>query len=293
MLEAIDLSVIRGGRAALRGVSLTLCAGEVMAVCGPNGAGKSTLLSALAGDLKPDGGAVLLGGAPIAAMSPRALARRRAVMEQDPALSAPFRVRDLAALGLSAMPEIPPDAAGGIVARAMAQAGIAAHADRPADRLSGGERARAHLARALAQLEGGRQVSGGAPGALLLDEPTASLDLARQAEAMGAARAAAQGGAAVLAILHDLNLAAAFADRVALLRAGRLEALAPVAEAMTSARLSDVYGAPVEVRPAANGGLSVAPVFAPPPAPPPGAAPCAPAPGNAAETAAGAGPGAP
>ena len=258
MLEARDVSLRRGGRLALEGVSLAVRPGAVLALCGPNGAGKSSLLALLAGDLRPEIGTVTLDGAALAGLGAEALARLRAVLEQSPSLSAPFPVRDLVALGLGTVPMSPADA-DAIVGRAMRATGVESLEGRPADRLSGGERARVHLARALAQLEAGRRTGGGR--CLLLDEPTASLDLAHQVAVMRAVRAVADEGAGVLAVLHDLNLAGAFADRVALLDRGRVAAEGAPAEVFGAARLSAVYGAPVAVSRTSGGGLRVAPDF--------------------------------
>ena len=258
MLEARDVSLRRGGRLALDGVSLAVRPGAVLALCGPNGAGKSSLLALLAGDLRPDAGAVALDGAGLPGLGAEALARLRAVLEQSPSLSVPFAVRDLVALGLGTVPMSPADAEA-IIGRAMRATGVEDFADRPADRLSGGERARAHLARALAQLTAGRLAGGGRY--LLLDEPTASLDLAHQVAVMRAARAAAKAGAGVLAVVHDLNLAAAFADHVVLLDRGRVEAEGAPAQIFDAARLSAVYGAPIAVSRTPGGGLRVAPDF--------------------------------
>ncbi len=259
MLEARDATLRRGGRLALAGVSLALAPGELVAVCGPNGAGKSSLLGVLAGDLRPDAGTATLFGRPLAAHGAAALAVRRAVLEQDPALAAPFTVAGLVALGAGIAP--PHADADAIAAQAMAAAGVSALADRRADRLSGGERARAHLARVLAQLAAGRAQGGG--HCLMLDEPTASLDLAHQVAVMEAARRAAAEGAGVLAVLHDLTLAAAFADRVALMAEGRVVADGPPAAVFDAARLSRVYGAAVAVDRRADGALRIAPDLAP------------------------------
>ena len=159
--------------------------------------GKSSLFALLAGELRPNSGTVALDGRPLASFSAAALAAERAALEQSPSLSAPFPVRDLVALGLAAVPRAALDEAA-LVARAIAAAGAADLADRPADRLSGGERARAHLARVLAQLWAGR--AAGAGRYLLLDEPTASLDIAHQLALMEAARAEAEAGAGVLVV---------------------------------------------------------------------------------------------
>jgi len=261
MLEALSLTVRRGARETLSDVTLALAPGEILAVCGPNGAGKSTLLAALAGDLRPASGEIRIDGAPAAGLSAHALAVRRAVLEQAPALSAPFTARELAALGLvSRRPS--PAAAAAMVSEALEATGLSRLADRPATALSGGEQARAHFARALVQIACGRAEDPSHGGRyLLLDEPTASLDLARQAGAMQAARRVRDGGAGVLAVLHDLNLAAAFADRVALLAAGRLVAAGPPAEVLTPERLGEVYGLPISVGKGPRGGPAIAPDF--------------------------------
>jgi iron complex transport system ATP-binding protein len=259
MLEARDLTLGRGGRRVLDGVTLRLAPGELVAVCGPNGAGKSSLLAALAGDLKPEAGAVLLDGRPLAAFSAADLAAERAVLEQAPSLSAAFTVADLVRLGAEAPVRCPADAQA-LTGRALAATGLAVHARRPADRLSGGERARAHLARALAQLWAGRAAGGGRW--LLLDEPTASLDLAHQVAVMRAAREAADEGAGVLCVLHDLNLAAAFADRALLLGAGRVAGEGPPEAVLTAEALTALYGAPVSVQRHESGALRIAPDLA-------------------------------
>lgn len=240
----------------LAGVDLTVAPGELVALVGPNGAGKSTLFALLAGELQPDRGTASLDGRGLADYSAAALAVQRAALEQAPSLSAPFTVRELVALGMAAVPKAAIDEVA-VAARAMASAGITALAARPADRLSGGERARAHLARVLAQLWAGRAVGGGRY--LLLDEPTASLDLAHQVATMQIARAEAEAGAGVLAVLHDLNLAAAFADRVLLLAAGRTAAEGSPAAVFDAGRLTEVYATPVTVETSRSGVLRIAP----------------------------------
>ena len=257
MLAASDLHLALGGRPALSGAGLALRPGEVTALLGPNGAGKSTCLACLSGALRPESGRVEMDGADPAALSPAALARARAVLEQSPAEGLPFTVAALAALAVPV--EVPPAEARALVRRALAAAGLSGFEDRPVRALSGGERRRAHLARALAQLLAGRSL--GAGRWLLLDEPTAGLDLAHQAAILRAARAAAAEGAGVLAVLHDLALAAAFADRVAIMAEGRVVADGPPAEALAPDRLAAVYGLPVEVRRRADGALAVAPLY--------------------------------
>jgi len=258
MLEARDLQVrFPNGFVAVDGVTLGLRSGEVLALCGPNGAGKSTVLSALAGDLAPTTGDVWLDGAALSAFDAAALARRRAVLEQSPSLSAPFTVGRLA--GLSIGIEVPPSRARDIVRESLAHVDLGHFTDKRADLLSGGERHRAHLARILAQLS----ASGDGQGTyLLLDEPTASLDIEHQIAVMRVARQAARRGVGVLVVLHDLNLAAAFANRVGLMCRGRLVSIGSPTEVLTSARLSDVYRTPIDVD-AGSGALRVTPRYDP------------------------------
>jgi iron complex transport system ATP-binding protein len=142
----------------------------------------------------------------------------------------------------------------------MAAAGVAPFAARPATALSGGEQARCHLARALAQLSAGRAAGHGRW--LLLDEPTASLDLAHQIAVLRTVRAEVGCGAGVLAVLHDLNLAAAFADRVALMAAGRVIDVGPPAQVLTADALSALYRSPIAVERSRTGGLRIVPDIA-------------------------------
>jgi iron complex transport system ATP-binding protein len=235
-LEAVR--VRRGGRAILDGVTLAARPGEVLAVIGPNGAGKSTLLRLASGELAPDEGDALLDGAAMRSFDARGLAERRAVLPQSFALSFPFTVRELVVLGVEAgRPGADPRS---LPEAAMQAVGLAGYGARLMPTLSGGERQRAHLARALAQVW--TPVLDGRPRLLLLDEPTASLDLKHQIDTLALARRYAAGGGAVLAVLHDLNLASAFADRVAALADGRLVACGPPQAVITTALLRAVFG---------------------------------------------------
>ncbi|OIJ67190.1 heme ABC transporter ATP-binding protein [Streptomyces mangrovisoli] len=238
LAEAEDLRVRLGTREVLRGVSLTARAGEMLALVGPNGAGKSSLLGALAADLAPSGGTVRLHGRPAAEWTAHELALRRAVLPQSAALAFPFAVEDVVRMGRAPHTCAPAedDAA---VARAMAATEVDGFAARPFSALSGGERARVALARVLAQQ---------AP-LLLLDEPTAALDLRHQELVLRLCRERARAGDAVVVVLHDLGLAAAHAHRVALLRAGRVVADGPPADVFSAELLSRVYDQPVEVFP--------------------------------------------
>jgi iron complex transport system ATP-binding protein len=242
LAEARGLRVRLGTREVLGGVALAVRAGEVLALAGPNGAGKSTLLGALAADVPPDEGEVRIHGRPAARWSAPDLALRRAVLPQTAALSFPFTVEEVVRMGRAphaASPAATPADDDRAVAEAMAATEVTAFASRPFSALSGGERARVALARVLAQRT----------PLLLLDEPTAALDLRHQELVLRLCRSRARAGDAVVVVVHDLGLAAAYADRVALLRAGRVAAEGPPAEVFSERLLSDVYDQPVEVFP--------------------------------------------
>ncbi len=218
MIAADGVSVTRRGRALLSEVSVAIAPGECVALIGRNGAGKSTLLKILAGDLAPDSGVAMLDGRALPAWAPRALARRRAVVLQHTTVAGAFTVAEVVALGRMPHDRLAPAAERGILRQAVEHAGIAALWLRSVETLSGGERQRVHLARALAQVLG---EDGRAAGRfVLLDEPIAAMDLAHQRTTLGLLRRVASRGLGVLAVLHDLALAAAFADRVVVLEDG-------------------------------------------------------------------------
>jgi iron complex transport system ATP-binding protein len=236
ILDAVG--VVLDGRPVLEGVTLEVRSGEVLALVGPNGAGKSTLLAVLSGERVPDSGSALLEGTPIAGYSPLELARRRAVLTQDNSLSFPFRVREVLEMGRSPWARTPQlEGDDRALADAASRADIAHLLDRRFTELSGGERARVSLARVLAQ----------DTGIVLLDEPTAALDLRHQEDVLEIARELAAAGRAVVIVLHDLSLAGAVADRVALLADGRLAAVGTPKQVLTARTVSQVYGLDVEV----------------------------------------------
>lgn len=239
MLSARDLTIARGGRPVLHEVFFGLPRGETVAVIGPNGAGKSTLLRALAGEIAPRSGSVLLDGAAVRTLSPALLARRRAVLPQSAEIDFPFRVDEVVALGLPS--GVPRRAAHERTAAALAAVGLSGFAGRLATGLSGGERQRVHLARTLVQVWS----ADGPPAYLLLDEPTAGLDLEHQLLTLRIARDHAARGGGVLAVLHDLNLAALFGDRIVALKDGRIAADARPAEVLRDATLQELYRIPI------------------------------------------------
>lgn len=230
-----ELAVELGRREILHGVTAQLHAGSLIGVIGPNGAGKSTLVRALAGLVPAAKGTVSLDGIDIAAIPPRVLARRIAYLPQGQTLHWPLTVERLVALGR--LPHLGPmsriaEADRLAVHEAMARADVTHLAARVATELSGGERARAMLARALAV---------GAP-ALVVDEPLASLDPGHQIDVMEMLAREARSGALVIAVLHDLNLAARHCDRLLAIDQGRLVADGSPTQVLTDDMLRSVYG---------------------------------------------------
>lgn len=237
-IEARDLGYVVEDQVLLTGVDLDLRHGELLAVVGPNGAGKSTLLGLLAGDLRPSTGSVRYAGRDAHASPAADLARRRAVLLQEHRLSFPFTVLDVVRMGRAPWRGRPEESEDDrAVAEALAAADVGPLVHRRFPTLSGGEKARTSFARSRAQ----------GTGVLLLDEPTAALDIRHQEQVLGHARDRARSGDAVLAVLHDLSLAAAHADRVLLLGAGRTHGLGAPADVLRADTLSDLYQYPVDV----------------------------------------------
>ncbi|MFP4615127.1 MAG: ABC transporter ATP-binding protein [Thiohalorhabdus sp.] len=234
-LEAEVLTLAQGGRAVVHGVSLTLQPGEVAAILGPNGAGKSTLLRALAGLHAPEQGEVRLNGARLDRMRGRDRARELGYLPQAATVHWPLPVERVVALGR--LPHLGPwqrlgSADAYAVDRALAATGVEALRDRPVTQLSGGERARVLLARVLA----------GEPSTLLADEPVAGLDPYHQVHFMELVRDYARAGRTVALVLHDLNLAARFCDRLFLMDEGALAAQGTAREVLDPRHLGDVFG---------------------------------------------------
>jgi iron complex transport system ATP-binding protein len=230
-----ELAVRLGRHAAVSDVTIDLMPGQLVGIIGPNGAGKSTLIRAMLGLVKPASGGVWIDGASMASLSRRELARRIAYLPQGQTLHWPLLVERLAALGR--MPHLGPlsrlsadDEA--LVDAALARADVLHLKGRIATELSGGERARVLLARALAV---------GAP-ALIADEPLAALDPGHQIDVMDLLKAEARAGSLVLTVLHDLGMAARYCDRLLLMDKGRLVADGAPMEVLTEQSLAQVYG---------------------------------------------------
>lgn len=238
MIRAEDVAVELDGTRVLDGVTLDVRPREVLVLVGPNGAGKSTLLGVLSGERRPSRGSVTFRGRELSGIRPAELARLRSVLTQENTVSFPFRVVEVVAMGRAPWArtlESRDDIA--VVAEAMEAADIRHLADRRYTSLSGGEKARVSIARVLAQKA----------QTIFLDEPTAALDLRHQEDVMRLARSLADAGRAVVVVLHDLSLASAYADRLALVADGRLEAIGAPAEVLTEERVERVYGLPVEL----------------------------------------------
>jgi len=233
-LVADGVTVQRGGRAIVDDVSLTVEGGAFVALIGPNGAGKSTLMSVLAGLLPADAGTVMLDGVPLSRIDRRALARTRAYLPQNPHVEWPIAVERMVALGLT--PLLPafgglPPAMSGRVDAVLEQFDLLPQRSQPVTTLSGGELARAMLARALV----------GEPALLLVDEPLSGLDPRHALDSVERLRMLADSGTLVIAGLHELTLAARYATHAAVMREGRLVAFGPTAATLTSELLRQVF----------------------------------------------------
>ncbi|MCS3839880.1 iron complex transport system ATP-binding protein [Pseudomonas sp. JAI111] len=242
MLRTQSLQIRRGGKIVLTDITLELMPGEVLGVLGPNGAGKSTLLGALCGELKADLGSVWLDERELSHWGGAQRARRLAVLPQVSTLDFAFRVEEV--VGMGRLPHQSGQVRDDEIVAAALQAADAAHLrGRSYLALSGGERQRVHLARVLAQLWPGE-----AGQTLLLDEPTSMLDPLHQHTTLQAVREFADHGAAVLVILHDLNLAARYCDRLLLLEGGRPVALDTPQQVLRPEPLKAVFGLEVLVQ---------------------------------------------
>jgi iron complex transport system ATP-binding protein len=254
MIEADGIHVRAGRREILIDVSFAARAGELVVIAGPNGAGKSTLVKVVSGELPPVAGYVHLNGIAVRGASAAALARHRAVLPQATTLSFPFTVHEVVRLGLLAgVAGVDAADAKTLPQRALERVDLEGFAGRYFQQLSGGEQQRVHLARVLCQVWA--PVCDGQPRFLILDEPTASLDIRHQLSILALARAYARAGGGVVAVLHDLNVAAMFADRLVVLDHGRVAAEGTPRDVLTDALLDQVFGLPVRVGAAPGEGV--------------------------------------
>lgn len=239
MIDARQVGVAIGGKQIVSGVDFEARPGEIAAIVGPNGSGKTTLMRALSGDLRYCG-TIEINGRSLTALKPWQTATMRAVLPQATALSFPFTVREVVRLGLlggrsgalAGDAERLPD-------RALARVDLDGLGGRYYQELSGGEQQRVQLARVLCQVWA--PVLEGMPRYLFLDEPVSSLDIRHQLVIMDIARDFARRGGGVIAILHDLNLTALYADRVFVMHRGRLAAAGTPAEVLNDALISRVF----------------------------------------------------
>jgi iron complex transport system ATP-binding protein len=253
MLEARNISVERGRKQLLADVSVAITPGRLTAVIGPNGAGKSTLLRVMAGELRPTRGSVLLDGTNIRNIPVARLASRRSVVAQSNNLSFPFTVLEVVMLGAT-VPGFGLHAshAASAARHALQAVGLTSLENRMINELSGGERQRVHIARALCQLKTAPRHRG-EPAALLLDEPTASLDLKHQGDVLNIIKDQTRNGLAVLLVIHDLNLAAAFADEVVLMADGRIAGRGTPHDVLNAELLSHTFGCRLRIEASRDG----------------------------------------
>lgn len=251
LISLRGVSVDRSKRRILTDITLDVHPGEVLALVGPNGAGKSTLLSTLSGEVDPSEGTAEIAGRPARDYKPKELARLRSVLLQSNEVSFPFRVSQVVAMGRNPWAGTDEEAHDDArVAEAMEQVGISHLSDRRFSELSGGERARVSLARVLAQ----------DTDVMLLDEPTAALDLHHQDRVMQMVKSRTHGDRAVVVVVHDLSLAAAYADRIALIAEGRMSALGSAREVLTQDTLQAIYDVELHVIESPDGHPLVVPV---------------------------------
>lgn len=241
LLVAENLTIAREGRPVVRDLEFSVSRGTLLVVAGPNGAGKTTLLRVLSGELPPARGRVWFAGQDIGSIPHRHLAWQRVFLAQQSECRLPFLAREMALLGAEAAGHRGRSARDR-AANALRMAGVSHLEKRMMSKLSGGEQQRVHWARVLAQLDGRTEGR-----VIFLDEPVSSLDLAHQHELLAMARSLAQAGAAVVAVLHDLNLAARYADDILLLNDGRMCAHGCPVGVLTPETVSAVFGVRAEV----------------------------------------------
>lgn len=245
MIEIEQLGVTLGGRTIISDINFAAPAGKFTAIIGPNGSGKSTLLKAMCRD-HAYSGVVRFDGRDIKTMSAMEAACIRAVLPQSSTLPFPFTVREVVAMGITAgRPGPVGESLRSLPERSLIAVDLPGFGARYYGDLSGGEQQRVQLARVLCQVW--QPVLDGIPRFLFLDEPVSSLDVKHQLIVMDVARRFADAGGGVLAVLHDLNLASMYADRILALAGGRLVASGTPGEVLTDANIRSVFDAPLRV----------------------------------------------
>lgn len=240
MLQASNIHFCIQQRPIVNTAEISIAPGKLTTIIGPNGAGKSTLLKILAGDIVCQQGVISYNGQDLKNLKARDLAKIRAVMPQHSQLSFPFQVREVVELGMIALGD---RADQSIVQEVMEETQTWQFRDKLYSQLSGGEKQRVQLSRVLAQIWG----ESSNPRYLLLDEPTSSLDIAHQHQVLHIASRLKHKNIGVLAVLHDLNMAAAYSDQVIMLKNGRIYQSGSVEETLTSEKLHHVYDYPIQV----------------------------------------------
>ncbi len=244
MIDVSNLSVRLAGKPVVEDISFTAEAGTLTAICGPNGSGKTTTMKAISGELAYRGSA-RMNGTEIAGLKAWQLAEMRGVLPQASSISFPFTVREIVRMGLTSGRNRHPEQTDRTATEALAAVDLDGFEGRFYQELSGGEQQRVQLARVLCQIS--EPIIDGRPCWLLLDEPVSSLDISHQLTIMTLARQFCRRGGGVIAVMHDLNLTALFADRMVLLKGGRLQARGSVEDVLTDRHLQDVFGCNLRV----------------------------------------------
>jgi iron complex transport system ATP-binding protein len=254
-ISAEGIRVRYGDRTIFHDVNFTASAGSITVIAGPNGSGKSTLVKAISGETGC-GGVISINGRDIRQIKAWQLATLRGVLAQETTVAFPFTVAEVVSLGVTAG-AVARAGRGGLVEAALARVGLPGFAGRRIQTLSGGERQRVQLARVLSQIW--EPVGADGPRWLIMDEPVASLDIRHQIALMELARDYAHAGGGVIAVMHDLNLSAMFADRMVLMKEGRVAASGEPDDVLAPETLADVFACPLRPNVAPHQGTYVLP----------------------------------
>jgi iron complex transport system ATP-binding protein len=244
VIAVSHLSVRLAGKSVVEGVSFDARPGQLTAICGPNGSGKTTIMKAISGELAYQG-SVRLGGGEVRDTKPWALALARGVLPQASTISFPFTVREIVRMGLTSGANSQPQQADRIADQALRAVDLAGFEGRFYQELSGGEQQRVQFARVLCQIP--QPIADNRACWLLLDEPVSSLDISHQLAIMQLARNFCVSGGGVIAVMHDLNLTALFADQVVLMKSGHVAASGDVRSVLSDANLQTVFGCALHV----------------------------------------------